>query len=77
MIWKETAVRVYAGLVPIGGGVFHPIVIREGRIAHVDPSDFSLKQMTDQPYYEVCVNPRIYAAIESVQRRSETAVATR
>jgi hypothetical protein len=77
MIWKETAVRVYAGLVPIGGGVFHPIVIREGRIAHVDPSDFSLKQMTDQPYYEVCVNPRIYAAIESVQRRTETAVATR
>ena len=77
MIWKESAVRVYSGSVPLGQGVFHPIIVREGRIAHVDPSDFSLKKMTDKPYYEVCVNPRIYAAIEGVQKRAENAVATR
>jgi class 3 adenylate cyclase len=77
MIWKESAVRVYSGSVPLGQGVFHPIIVREGRIAHVDPRDFSLTKMTDTPYYEVCVNPRIYAAIEGVQKRPETAMAAR
>ncbi|HLW51881.1 MAG TPA: hypothetical protein VKW06_03470 [Candidatus Angelobacter sp.] len=77
MIWKESTVRVYSGSVPLGQGVFHPVIVREGRIAHVDPRDFSLKTMTDKPYYEVCVNPRIYAAIEGVQKRPEAAMAAR
>ena len=67
MIWSDTTVRVYSGSVPLGQGSFHRIVVRQGRIAHVDPRDFSLKHLTDQPYYEVCVHPRIYEAIESVQ----------
>jgi len=60
-------VRVYAGSVPLGQGLFHRIIVREGRIAHVDPRNFGLKTLTDQPYYEVCVNARVYEAIESVQ----------
>lgn len=67
MIWSDTAVRVYGGSVPLGQGSFHRIVVRQGRIAHVDPRNFSLKHLTDQPYYEVCVHPRIYEAIESVE----------
>jgi hypothetical protein len=66
MIWNKTAVRVYAGMVPLSQGSFHQIVIREGRIAHVDARDFSLKQITDSYYYEVCTHPKIYQAIESV-----------
>jgi hypothetical protein len=66
MIWNKTAVRVYAGMVPVGQGSFHQIVIREGRIAHIDARDFSLKQITDRNYYEVCTHPKIYQAIESV-----------
>ena len=66
MIWKKTAVRVYAGMVPLSQGSFHQIVIREGRIAHVDARDFSLKHVTDSYYYEVCTHPKIYKAIESV-----------
>jgi class 3 adenylate cyclase len=73
MIWSTTTVRVYSGSVPLGGGLFHRIVVRQGRIAHVDPHDFSLKQLTSQNYYEVCVNPQIYAAIESVQTQATTA----
>jgi len=65
MIWNTSTVRVYTGMVPLGQGLFHRIVVRQGRIAHVDPRDFSLKQMTDQPYYEVCIHPRIYEAIEN------------
>jgi hypothetical protein len=66
MIWNKTTVRVYAGMVPLSQGSFHQIVIREGRIAHVDARDFSLKQVTDSYYYEVCTHPKIYKAIESV-----------
>jgi hypothetical protein len=66
MIWNKSAARVYAGMVPVGQGSFHQIIIREGRIAHVDARDFSLKQITDRNYYEVCTHPKIYQAIESV-----------
>jgi class 3 adenylate cyclase len=67
MIWKANVARVYTGMAPLGQGLFHRIVIREGRIARVDARDFELKQYTDQPYYEVCTHPRIYEAIESFQ----------
>ena len=66
MIWQKTAVRVYAGVVPLGQGSFHHIIVREGRIAHVDARDFTLKTVTDRYYYEVCTHPKIYQAIESV-----------
>jgi hypothetical protein len=67
MIWGDATVRVYSGLVPLGQGSFPRIIVRQGKIAHVDPRDYSLKHLTSQPYYEVCVHPRIYEAIESVQ----------
>jgi hypothetical protein len=73
MIWNHTTVRVYSGVVPLGQGLFHRIIVRQGRIAHVDPRDYSLKHMTNQPYYEVCVHPRIYEAIESVQQSAAVA----
>src|SRR5215470_322231 len=60
MIWNQATVRVYSGSVPLGQGLFHGLVVREGRIAHVDPHSFSLKHLTDRNYYEVCVHPRIY-----------------
>jgi len=65
MIWQKSTVRVYAGMVPLGQGSFHHIIVREGRITHVDARDFSLKQVTDRHYYEVCTHPKIYQAIES------------
>jgi hypothetical protein len=73
MIWKTNTVRVYSGMAPLGQGVFHRIVIREGRVARIDSRDFSLKQYTDQPYYEVCTHPKIYAVIESFQTTAAAA----
>jgi hypothetical protein len=73
MIWKTSTVRIYTGMVPLGQGMFHRIAIREGTVAHVSARDLSLKQMTDQPYYEVCVNPRIYEALETFQTAAMTA----
>ena len=57
--------RLHSGLVPLGGDVFHRIVVREGRIPHIDASDFSFKQWTESCYYEVCTNDAIYEFIES------------
>lgn len=73
MIWKTSTARVYTGMAPLGQGVFHRIVVREGHIARVDARDFALKQYTDQPYYEVCTHPRIYKAIESVDTAAAAA----
>jgi hypothetical protein len=73
MIWQKTSVRVYTGVVPLGQGSFHRIIVREGRVAHVDARDFSLKQITDRYYYEVCTNPKIYRAIESITNLATTA----
>jgi len=74
MIWKNGTTRVYTGMAPLGQGLFHRIVVREGRIAHIDARDFALKQYTDQPYYEVCTHPRIYEAIESFQNAAAATV---
>jgi hypothetical protein len=66
MIWQKSVVRVYAGVVPLGQGSFHQIIVREGCITHVDARDFSPKGVTDRYYYEVCTHPKIYQAIEAV-----------
>jgi hypothetical protein len=63
-IWQTNNVRLYSGVVPIGQGLFHKIVVREGFVAHIDARDFSLKQYTDRTYYEVCTNPKIYQAVD-------------
>ena len=63
-IWQTNTVRLYSGVVPIGQGLFHKIVVREGFVPHIDARDFSLKQYTDKRYYEVCINPRIHKAVE-------------
>lgn len=73
MIWNTSEVRIYTGMVPLGQGLFHRIVVREGTVAHVDPRDFSLREVTDQHYYEVCVHPRIYEAIESFETATAAA----
>src|SRR5579871_3212150 len=67
MIWDTRKVRLFSGLVPIGQGMFHRIVVRQGQISHIDARDFTLKQLTNRSYYEVCTNPIIYQSIESVE----------
>jgi hypothetical protein len=64
-IWGKGTIHIYSGLVPLGGGRFHRIVVRQGRIPHIDASDFSVKCWTDRHYYEVCTNEAVYEYIES------------
>lgn len=64
-LWDKESVRLYTGVVPVGQGAFRRIVVREGRIARIDPRDFSFKQWTDRKYYEVCTHPAIHEFVES------------
>ncbi len=72
LIWDTRKVRLYSGVVPIGQGLFHKIVVREGLIAHIDARDFALKRFTDRRYYEVCTNAEIYKAVERNQSATVT-----
>ena len=53
------------GAVPLPSGSFQRIIVREGRIPHIDARDFRLKRWTDRSYFEVCTNPAVYEYIES------------
>ena len=65
VLFGDEIVKLYSGMVPLASGSFQRVVVREGRIPHIDARDFSLKQWTDRPYFELVTNPAIYEYIES------------
>lgn len=63
-IWNEQAtIRLYSAVVPVGQS-FHPLIVRESRIPHVDAGPRTVKDWTDRRYYEVCVNGRLYELVD-------------
>jgi hypothetical protein len=64
-LWGSEDFVLLYGLVPLGNGIFHQIIVRQSRMPQIDPKDFSLQHWTERAYYEVCSNPAIYAALES------------
>ena len=64
MPWGTDKVRLYRGLVPVSPGVFHPILLREGKAAQVEVRDFRFVRWTAHLYYEVCSSPQLTALIE-------------
>ena len=64
VLWGQEAVRLYSGLVPVGSGSFHKILIREAKIPHIDARDFSLKEWTARNYYEICTNDELDQLIQ-------------
>jgi hypothetical protein len=63
-LWPGEEFRLFSGLVPVGAGSFHRVVVRQGRVPHIDPRDFSLKRWTGRLYYEICTTAAIYEYIE-------------
>ena len=72
-LWGKEKVRLYSGLVPVatasGTASFHSIVVRDAQIAHINAGDMSLREWTNNRYYEVCTNSRIYDLIDSKSAR--------
>jgi len=64
MLWEKERVPLYSGIVPLGQGIFHRLVVREGKIAHINADEFALKNWTEKKYYEVVVNETIYEVLE-------------
>lgn len=64
-LWGSESYALYYGLVPLGNGIFHQIIVRQSHMPQIDPRDFSLQHWTERCYYEVCSNPAIYAALEA------------
>ena len=77
MIWGRETVRLYSGVVPLASGGFQKLVIREGRVARIDPRTFILKRWTDLRYYEACTSAEIHQYLETVKSTAATPVLAR
>ncbi len=64
--------KLFSATVPVDRDIFRKIVVRESRIPMIDPADFKVKGWTKRPYYEVCTDPMIYAALEKRKGASNT-----
>jgi len=57
MPWGNDRVKFHRGLVPVSAGVFHPILVREGRAAQVEVREFRFVRWADHIYYESAPTP--------------------
>jgi class 3 adenylate cyclase len=67
-LWLDQQREFFIGTVPLANGTFRSIVIRKNRVAQVDVRDFSLLCWTDRYYFEICANPKVYAALEKASK---------
>lgn len=72
VLWGNETVILHSGLVPVAGGVFHRIILREARVPHIDARDFSLKGWTESRYFEVCASETLYQYLEKALREQPT-----
>jgi hypothetical protein len=63
-LWGEEKFKLYTGLVTVDNDIFRKVVLRESRVAQVDPRNFTLQKWTEKPYYEVCTDASIYSGLE-------------
>jgi len=69
-LWFDPDRQFFVGTVPLANGKFRSIAIRRNRIPQVDVRDFSILNWTDRYYFEVCANPKVYAALEKAFKAS-------
>jgi hypothetical protein len=63
-LWGNEGLKLYGALVAVDNGIFRKIVLRESRVAQIDPRNFTLQKWTEKLYYEVCTDPAIYSGLE-------------
>ena len=63
-LWGSERYRLYCALVSVDNDIFRKIVLRESRVAQIDPRNFTLQKWTEKSYYEVCTDPAIYTALD-------------
>jgi hypothetical protein len=75
MLWGREPVRLHSGVVPLPSGAFQTLVIREGRVARVDPRTFAFQRWTDLRYYEACTSAEIYEYLDKTNSTAAPAFA--
>jgi len=63
-LWGNERFKLYRALVAVDNDIFRKIVLRESRVAQIDPRNFTLQKWTEKSYYEVCTDPAIYTALD-------------
>jgi hypothetical protein len=66
-LWGSEPYRLFRGLVPIGNDIFRKIVVRESKVALIDPKTFTLVKWSDRSCYEVCTAAEIYSLLEAAK----------
>jgi len=66
---QDEAFTVYTGTFPTMTGKYQRLVIRESPIPVVTPDGFNTVRLTNQKYYEVCTNRRLYEHVKKRQSR--------
>ena len=64
-LWGSESFQLFRGLVAVDNDIFRKIVLRESRVAQVDPRNFTLQKWTEKSYYEVCSDLAIYEQLEN------------
>jgi hypothetical protein len=64
-LWGTEDFKLHRGLVTVDNDIFRKIVLRESRVAQVDPRNFTLQKWTEKSYFEVCSDSTIYAELEN------------
>jgi hypothetical protein len=70
-LWGSEEASFHSGLVPVGSDIFRRIAVRTSRIPMVDAATFNLTCWTDARFFEVCVSPAVYDAIEKSSAASK------
>lgn len=63
-LWGSEGFKLYRALVAVHNDIFRKIVLRESRVAQIDPRNFTLQKWTEKSYYEVCTDPAIYSELD-------------
>jgi len=64
-LWGSESFQLFRALVTVDNDIFRKIVLRESRVAQVDPRNFTLQKWTEKSYYEVCSDPAVYEQLEN------------
>jgi hypothetical protein len=73
-VWRSEPARFHSGVVPLPSGGLQNVVVREARVALVEPRELAFKGWSDRVYYELCTAP---AVLEMIDRESVATVSTR
>ncbi len=63
---QKDRIKLHTGRFPTMTGKYQRLVIRESEILEVNPADLSVIRVTDQKYYEVCTNTKLYEYAKKV-----------